>query len=163
MATKFQVITSTGNTMGSKYQKVIGKFCPACADCNECSECIGELEPDLCYTIFRVMDRQTIGWWEKNIAEMKLKEQSPRPPQKGKTPPKPKRPVVIEVRVQCKDCGLQETVELEDWHLVSRIKFLQDDLCGEVVHRCPDGYGAVFVTSTNETVGQYIKRKRGKK
>ena len=75
-------------------------------------------------------------------------------------PPEPNPVINEEIVVNCKGCGVQESIELEDWHLVSRIKFLQDDLCGEVVHRCPDGFDIAIVNKTGETVGEYITRRK---
>ena len=153
MAAKFQAITSNGDTMGSKYQKVIGKFCPACNDVNECSECIGELEPDLCYSIFRVMDRQTVEWWEKNIAEMELKEH-PRHPRKGAYRE-------LSLLVTCSHCRTQETVTLINGELESTLKFAQLK-SGDILHLCSEDIHCQAKLLTGKTVGEYLRGKPSK-
>ncbi len=148
------------NSHDTPYQAILGMWMPACDDRSGCDVCPANgLDDNLCQHMYDVMCSQSPKWWETQFEHLRTIERKPR---KGKMPPKPKPLIAEEIKVQCKECGIQEMIELEDWHLVSRIKFLQDDLCGEVVHRCP-GYGEVFVVGTHETVGQYIKRrKRGK-
>lgn len=146
------------NSYDTKHQTIARMCVSACNEIYGCENCpVDGMKDDFCFKRYQVMCNKSNEWWDNEFAKLETYE---RKPPKGKTPPKPKRPVAEEILVRCKECKVQEPITLEDWHLVSRIKFLQDDLCGEVVHRCSDGLGEAFVVSTNEPVGDYIKRRK---
>jgi len=143
------------NSQDTIHQTIVGKWMPACNDVNGCENCEDE---DLCWEMYQVMCNKKPEWWTEEIKKLHTRENQNY--HKSKLPPKPKPPVPAELRIRCKDCGIQEIVKFEDWHLVSRIKFLQDDICGDMIHKCLDGYGEVVVDRTGESVGEYIKRRK---
>ena len=148
-------VENSGDTI---HQKMARMWVFACNEVYGCDMCpVDGMKDDKCYKKYQVMNNKSDEWWEKEFAKLEIYERSP---QKGITPPKPHRPFTEEVLVRCKECRIQELIELDDWHLVSRVKFLQDDLCGEVVHKCSDGLGEVKVVLTNEPVEIYIERRK---
>ncbi len=101
------------------------------------------------------MDRKSSEWWEKEIAEAKLKE----PPRQNRGLVEPKV-ITEELLVKCEGCGIIETITLTDGFIDSRLKYIQDGLNFTTVHMCRKGaYGEVKLLN-GLTVPQYIKERK---